>query len=646
MSDPSPIPTPLPAGEAGVKRPTSLWRNPSFTLMWTSTAASGFGDRMIMLAALALLGGMAQTADSAGTLASTQFFFFLPYLVFNLVGGWLADHLPRKWLLLGCDEARGLILLAAFLALGSASGSAVLDQAEFWKVYLVLSAIGAFAAMFNPTRNAIIPQIAPADQLQSANAVILVINVTASMVGMVVGTSLIIDPNAIATVRDGLLYGAVFFIISGFFFAFMRPASSKRLVQPRQRGLAQVIRYTFEHKRVAMLIGVNLMVWGSAALVSTGLMGVLKIHHNYESDALFKAYGLLSALMGVGMLVGAALVILLNTRRESSVVMTVGLLLAGLFTLTIAAVPFWPITLVASFSIGVFGNVAIISSVTLLQAISPNYIRGRIMGLMSLVATSFSICVYGAIWLVPNADYWVLVALLTVGPILLASGLIVLIRHLISGPMPNKMANLFWRLTRLFCFSWHGAHHFGKHHLPSDGPVVIASNHTTAMDPFLIQAGSIRMVRWLMLTAYRKPIGNFLWNAIDPICIEYNAKTGERGSPMKQVRQVVGELKKGDVVGMFPEGRLQYDHRELGEFEDGAAAVARLSGAVIVPCWIEGTVVSKSMLAHALVRTKSTVTFGPPLRPEQGQSAEAITAELRRRIVALGQAQAQRRAAS
>ena len=82
---------------------TPLWRNLSFTLMWTSTAASGFGDRMIMLAALALLGGLALEADSSSIQASTQFFFFLPYLIFNIFGGWLADRYlgQRKAVLFG-----------------------------------------------------------------------------------------------------------------------------------------------------------------------------------------------------------------------------------------------------------------------------------------------------------------------------------------------------------------------------------------------------------------------------------------------------------------------------------------------------------------------------------------------------------------
>ncbi|MGB1126398.1 MAG: MFS transporter [Phycisphaeraceae bacterium] len=619
-----------------------LWRNPSFTLMWTSTAASGFGDRMIMLAALALLGGLAQTADSSGIQASTQFFFFLPYLFFNMFGGWLADHLPRKWLLLACDESRGLILLGAFLMLLSLSGDALLPEPSQWRVYAALAGIGTFAAIFNPTRNAIVPQIVPLRQLQSANAIILVINVVAGMVGMVLGTNYIIDPTDIASVRSGLMYGAIFYLASGWFFAFMRPVHVIRTSHAQKRTLAQAAVYASKHRKTILLIAVNTLVWGAAAVVSTGVLGVVKIHHELVGEALFAKYGILSALMGVGMVVGAAVVVTIGTRRESSLVLTFGLIFAGLFVLLLAAVPWWPATYVACFCVGLFGNIAIISALTILQAICPNYIRGRIMGLNAMINTGFSVGVYAIIWLMPKADYWILIIMLVLGPTLMVVGLVEMIRHLRSGPLPNKMANCTWRITRFFCYSWHGMTVRGKQHIPATGPVVIVSNHTTAMDPFLIQSCSIRLVRWLMLTSYRLRIGNFLWNAIDPICIEHDLDSDERKSAMRQVRQIVGELKKGHVVGMFPEGQLQYDHRDLNDFEDGAAVVARLSGATIVPCWVDGTVTSKSMLMHALKPTSSSITFSKPFTPTKDDSPEDITAEIRRRIIALGQAEADR----
>lgn len=636
MPDPAPATLPTP------KFPP-LWRNPSFTLMWTSTAASGFGDRMIMLAALALLGGLAENADASSYQASTQFFFFVPYLLFNIIGGWLADHLPRKWMLMACDESRGLILLGSFFALLSATGTPVLPEADHWRVYAALAAIGTFAAIFNPTRNAIVPQIVPIRQLQSSNAVIIVINVVAGMVGMVLGTNYIIDPTDVTSVRDGLMWGSMFFLISGCFFAFMRPVHVIRAAGTNKRTLLQAATYASKHRRTLLLIAVNTLVWGSAAVVSTGVMGVIKIHHGLVEEALFAKYGILSALMGVGMIVGAIVVVTIGTRRESTIVLTFGLLFAGLFTLLLAAVPWWPVTYVACFCIGVFGNIAIISAITVLQAICPNYIRGRIMGLNAMINTGFSVMIYFIIWRMPKADYWVLIIMLVLGPTLMACGLYTLFRHLRSGPMPNKMANVFWRVTRLFCFSWHGMSVHNKQHIPADGPVVIVANHTTAMDPFMIQSSSIRLVRWLMLTSYRMKIGNLMWNAIDPICIEHDLQSDERKSAMRQVRQIVGELKKGHVVGMFPEGALQYDSRKLKDFEDGAAVVARLAGAQIVPCWVDGTVVSQSMLMHVLKPTSSSITFGQPFTPTKDQSPEAITAELRRRILALGEQEKARR---
>jgi len=612
--------------------------------MWTSTAASGFGDRMIMLAALALLGGLSHTADSAGVQASTQFFFFAPYLVFNLLGGWLADRMPRKWLLMLCDESRGLILLAAIFMLLGAAGPAMIPTDRHWQVYLALAGIGAFAAIFNPTRNAIIPQLVPERQLQSGNAVILVINVVFGMVGMVVGTKFIINPESIGSVRVGLMCGALFYLVSGWFFVFMRPIHEIHSEARKPRALGEAVQYSVKHRRVLLLYAVNIMVWGSAALVSTGVMGVLKIHYLLEGEELFHSFGYVSATMGTGMIVGAALVVIIGTHRESTIVLTTGLILAGLFTLILALVPLLSVTYAAAFCIGVFGNVAIISSLTILQSITPNHVRGRIMGLNAMIDTVFSISIYGIIWLIPGSDHWVLIIMLVLGPILMITGAIALVRHLFSGPMPNRTANFCWRVNRLFCFSWHGLAVIGKHHIPATGPVVIAANHTTAMDPFLIQAGTIRMVRWLMLTAYRLPVANFMWNAIQPICIELDTETGERSGAMRQVRQIVGELKQGDVVGMFPEGRLQYDDRVIKEFEQGAAAVARLAGATIVPCWVDGTVVSRSMIAHALKPTHSSVTFGQPFVPGKDQSAEEITAEIRRRVLALGEVELKRRA--
>jgi len=137
---------PLPLAE----RPTRpLWKNLSFMLMWTSVAASGFGDRLIQLAALPMLGVNEQGASAAQITAAISFWFFLPYMLLTLVGGYLADLLPRKWIMFACDEARGLVLLLALWMAADLIGGQSIPDDQHWKVFLILSLTGVFAAIFN-----------------------------------------------------------------------------------------------------------------------------------------------------------------------------------------------------------------------------------------------------------------------------------------------------------------------------------------------------------------------------------------------------------------------------------------------------------------------------------------------------------------
>ncbi|MFW6058668.1 MAG: MFS transporter [Phycisphaeraceae bacterium] len=618
-----------------------LWRNLNFTLMWTSTAASGFGDRMIMLAALALLGGLAEgTMRSTAIQASTQFWFFLPYIFVSVLGGWLADHLPRKWLLLSCDEARGLILLTSYFLLAEATGTAEIDPElvwftvagfevpVYWKVYVALGLIGCFAATFNPTRNAIIPQIIPRPQLQAANAVILVLTVVASMMGLLVGKELI-NPQMAGTVRHGLLLGALFYLISGSFFAFLRPLDVEAREAQSHRSLLQALRYALRHRRVLILIGLNLMIWSSAAVVSSGLMGLGRTHHDLAGNALLDMFGNTSATLGAGMLVGAGLVTLLRTRRESTGVTMAAVTFAGAMVLVLAAVPVMAVTYAATFLLGMAGNVAIITIITMLQSISPNYVRGRIMGLNSMANVIFSVTTYFLIWQLPEADRTIITVMLVLGPALTGVGVVGLVRHLRRGPMAESAANRLWRLDRLYALVWHRLQWEGRANIPREGAVILASNHTTGLDPLLIQAACPRVVHWVMLKSYQFRVLNWVWRVIEPISLERGA--GDRA----RIRQVVQTLKEGKVVGFFPEGGLQRAHRELGKLHPGISMIAQRSGAWVVPVWIEGTPRRRNMLWHFLQPSRSRVTFGEPYRVDPDQPHEQVLAELRERMEAL-----------
>ncbi|QQE11625.1 MFS transporter [Planctomycetota bacterium] len=614
-----------------------LWRNGSFTLMWTSVAASGFGDRMMMLAALVLLGGFVQGAEQVSIQASINFFFFLPYVLLSVAGGWLADHLPRKWLMLACDEFRGLLLFLGFLLVYNATGVGAVPESYHWQVLGILFLVGVFAAIFNPTRNAIVPEVVPLKQLQSANAIILSIAVIASMIGQVVGGK-IINPDQASTVRLGLLIGAGFYIISGSFFAFLRIKQTSiaglEKVQPKPRSYKQAVTYIKGHGRIVRLILLNMLIWAGAMVVYNAVLSLTKLNFGFieagmsDQERLFR-FTVLTAGVGFGMLAGACVMAWIRTRRESDVVLMFGLMMTGVFIMFLAYSKFFYLSLALAFGVGVFGNMAIVSIATMLQSLSPNYMRGRVMGLNAMMNTLTNVIVNFIIWQTPNADNAIIISLYPLGALLALLGLWGGWRILKQGMLKDTATNVSLHLLRLWLLVWYRLEWEGRQNVPSKGPVILASNHTIAIDPFLIQGASPRFVRWVMLTEFRFKLLWPIWKMANPISLKLD------GKDTTPIRAMVNAVNEGEVLGLFPEGGLQRDARELQPFKPGIALVAERTGAPIVPVWISGTSLTNHMLLHIFMPCKARVKFGKPFTLPKGIKREEALAIIREKMLEL-----------
>jgi len=635
----------MPDGSIDQLRRRPLWRNFSFSLMWTSTAASGFGDRSIMLVSLALLGGItaAGTNDSTSVQAGTQFFFFLPYLVFSLIGGWLADRLPRKWIMLGCDELRGAVLLLSWWALLGASGEALLSESYHWRIYASLMIVGAAAAVFHPARSAVIPQFIPPNQLQAANGVILVINVVASMIAMLV-IGEVMDVNDVATVRLVLLLGAMFFFVSGTFFAFLKTVNfhgyhREQTPDPQRKprkikGRPGPWGYMFTHKRVIILIAINTLIWSSAALVVTATFGVGKEFYGLTGNDLLRFTTRLGPTLGAGMIAGAVVIGWVGTRHESPTVYLLGLLMAGVMVTLFGVVPWLPMSYATTFLIGLFGNVAIVGVMSMIQSITPNWVRGRVMGLMAALSTTASVAVYLAVWQLPDADRNIIPVLWVVGPLLMGSGVVGLARFMTTGPLGGRFINFMWRIERLYALVWCRISFTDRHRVPPRGPVILASNHLTGLDGFMLQAGINRPIRFLMIKEYEIKLVWFLWKTIKPVSLEHGV------APLKQIRQIVNRLKDGEVVAVFPEGSLQREVRRLKPLQPGIVTIAKLSKAPIVPVWQEGSPRVHNMLLHFLIPCRVHVTYGEPYTIDRKMDEKEALAELRGKLLAMGRRRA------
>src|SRR5690606_32727844 len=99
--------------------------------------------------------------------------------------------------------------------------------------------------------------------------------------------------------------------------------------------------------------------------------------------------------------------------------------------------------------------------------ISPNYIRGRIFAINSLVSTLSAVAINLAIWRMPHADAWTIPAVGAVGVALAVIGVWGVWRELGRGPMDSPMASALWRLLRWYVLVWHRLRWVGRDRIPA-----------------------------------------------------------------------------------------------------------------------------------------------------------------------------------
>lgn len=140
--------------------------------------------------------------------------------------------------------------------------------------------------------------------------------------------------------------------------------------------------------------------------------------------------------------------------------------------------------------------------------------------------------------------------------------------------------------------------------LPRNGPAILVCNHTSSIDPVLIQSVCPRLVVWMMAREYYElPSLKWGFDLIEVIPVERS------GKDMAATRAALRALSKGRILGVFPEGRIETDRVTL-PFQPGVAMMAHRAGADVYPAYLDGTQRGKIM-SQAFVQPQSvSLTFG------------------------------------
>jgi 1-acyl-sn-glycerol-3-phosphate acyltransferase len=154
----------------------------------------------------------------------------------------------------------------------------------------------------------------------------------------------------------------------------------------------------------------------------------------------------------------------------------------------------------------------------------------------------------------------------------------------------------------------------GEDHIPATGGAVIAVNHTGYMDFTYAGLPPRRVKRYIRFMAKKEVFDNKISG---PIMRALKHIPVDRGAGAQSYKAAVDSLRKGELVGVYPEATISRSF-EIKEFKSGAARMAIEAGVPIIPTVIWGAQrVWTKGYPKRLGRTNTPISIavGEPIAP-------------------------------
>ena len=293
-----------------------------------------------------------------------------PHIVLSLVGGVVADRVNRVRLIQSGQVVNAILVFVL-------AGLTLAGSVEVWHLYVMTLLNGAFTALTQPGRTAVIPSLIPPEKLINAIA----LNATIGQTSQIVGP-------AFAGLAIGLIgLGAVYVVNGSLYFLAMVALIAVRVPPPTQEvtespwksfvdGLVFVRRKPVIISLLALDVGATLLGSYRALLpIFASNLGVGA-----------GGYGVLSAAPGVGSLIGSAFILSLGDMKYRGIY-ALGAVLGYCGALVLLALaPWFVLALIAAGLLGTTDAVQMISRNSTIIAIAPDALRGRVEAFRTMLA--------------------------------------------------------------------------------------------------------------------------------------------------------------------------------------------------------------------------------------------------------------------
>lgn len=341
--------------------PARLGRD--FRWLLASSWTSNIGDGIALAAAPLLIASM---TSSPILVASGAILQFLPWLLFGLHAGAIADRLNRRMLVIAGNALRGIVILAlvAFLITGTANIAIVLIAAFVY---------GTAEVFVDTSAQTLLPMMVASDDLGVGNtrlqAGYLVAN---QFAGPPLGAFLFAAANFWPFLVQVLCVLLAVILIARI--ADTKPTRSPENHQPVHTDIAEGLRWLAKNKPVRMLVIIILafnVTWAAP-------WGVLVLYATEHLNMGAVGYGFLTSAAAIGGLLASMSFGWLEKRFSFALLMRLCLTCEVLMHLSFALTTSGVVALVIMFFFGIYAFLWGTISTTVRQRLVPRELQGRI----------------------------------------------------------------------------------------------------------------------------------------------------------------------------------------------------------------------------------------------------------------------------
>lgn len=594
----------------------------SFRALMTAQFFAAFNDNVFQAVAALLIVRWRGESASRELVALSGLVFALPFLLFSLAAGRLADRWSKARVVVWTKTADlGVVLL---LLIG-------LFQSSVGFLFAGLFLLALQSTFFAPAKYGLLPELKGESQLSQANAQLNAATFVAILGGNVAGAFLT-DRLWVVALLTGV--GAVISVVAAFQIEKVPAANPEQVV--RWNPLPDIgANWRLVRSDRTLFLSLLALSW------FWFLGGVLHLNaFTYVKQVM----GLSDAVSGLfltavvlGISVGSLIAGKMSKEKVELGLVPLGAVGVSLFTLDLYFAHASLVrTLIDAALLGGAAGFFVIPLTTLIQLRSPEKERGRILSTVNFFSFIAILCGSVFLWgasklfrLDPAQVFFLLGALSCAAAVVVSC-------FIPQAPVRlflYLLTNLVYRITVV-----------GRENLPTKGPALLLPNHVSYADPFLIGGATSRWIRFMMFRGmYEVPWIRPFVRLMDVIPVSAKDRPKQIVAALQEARR---RLENGHLTCLFAEGAVTRLAQTLG-FRKGFERVVEGLNVPIIPVHLDrvwGSIFSfeRGSFIWKMPRQVPypvTLTFGAPL------PATAKADEVRQAVLDLGAQAFERRLA-